>query len=186
MKPIHLLAALLAVSAAPDLAQPATWTVDKAQSTVGFAGKHIGMDFSGKFGTWDATILFDPADLAHSSAKVVFQMASAKTPDETETETLAQEEWLNVAKFPTGTFTSTQISSAGGNNYVAKGTLAIKGKSLPASLSFSLTVSGNSATMKGTSTVDRTAYDIGTSSDPNGTYVSKDIAITVDLVAKKP
>ncbi len=33
MKPIHLLAALLAVSAAPAYAQPSTWTVDKAQST---------------------------------------------------------------------------------------------------------------------------------------------------------
>lgn len=185
MKPIHILAALLAVSAAPVFAQPTSWTVDKAQSSVGFSGKHAGADFNGKFGSWDATILFDPADLAHSSAKVTFQTASAKTGNEMEDEALGQDEWLNPAKFPTATFTSTQITSAGGNNYVAKGTLALKGKTLPATLNFTLAINGNSATMKGTSTVDRLAYDIGAVSDGNGTFVSKDIGITVDLVAKK-
>lgn len=185
MKFIHLSAALLLLAAAPALADPPAWTVDKTQSSVAFSGKHVGMDFNGKFGQWDATIQFDPADLAHSSAKVVFQMATAKTADETETERLGEDEWLNPAKFPTGTFTSTQITSAGGSNYVAKGTLALKGKSLPASLPFTLTISGSKATLKGSTTVDRTAYDIGMESDPTGTYVSKDIAISVDLVATK-
>jgi cytochrome b561 len=185
LNPIRLCAAALALGAAPALAQPVSWTVDKAQSTVGFSGKHAGADFNGKFGSWDAVILFDPADLAHSSAKVTFQTATAKTGDAAEDEALGQEEWLNPAKFPTATFTSTQISSAGGSNYVAKGTLALKGKTLPVSLSFSLTISGNSATMKGSATVDRLVYEIGTLSDANGTFVSKDIGITVDLVAKK-
>ncbi|MBO9671759.1 MAG: YceI family protein, partial [Sphingobium sp.] len=78
-----------------------------------------------------------------------------------------------------------QITSGGGNNYVAKGTLALKGKTLPVSLTFTLTISGNSATMKGTATVDRLLYEIGTQSDANGTFVGKDIAISVDLVATK-
>lgn len=185
MKPRHLCVALLALVAAPSLAQPASWTVDKAKSTVGFSGKHAGVDFNGKFGTWDAVIQFDPADLAHSSAKVTFQTATAKTGNDMEDEALGQEEWLNPAKFPTATFASTQISSSGGNNYVAKGTITLKGKTLPASLDFTLTISGNSATLKGTSTVDRLAYDIGAQSDGNGTFVSKDIAISVDLTATK-
>lgn len=187
MKAIRLSAALLVLAAAPALADPPAWTVDKGKSQVSFSGQHVGMDFKGQFGQWDATILFDPADLPHSSAKVVFQMATAKTADATETDRLTDEEWLNPAKFPTGTFTSTSITSSGGNNYVAKGNLVLKGKSLPASLAFTLTISGNSATLKGSTTVDRLVYGIGTQSDESGTYVSKDIAISVDLVAtKKP
>ncbi len=185
MKPIRMSFGLLLLAAAPALADPPAWTVDKGKSEVGFSGQHVGMDFKGQFGQWDATILFDPADLAHSSAKVIFQMATAKTADATETDRLTDEEWLNPAKFPTGTFTSTSITASGGANYVAKGTLVLKGKSLPASLPFTLTISGSSATLKGTTTVDRTAYDIGMESDPSGTYVSKDIAISVDLVATR-
>lgn len=186
MKPIHLCAALLAFAvAAPALAQPPSWTVDKAKSSVGFSGTYTGMEFKGQFEKWDAVIAFDPADLANSSAKVTFSTASAKTGDATKDDALGQEEWLNPAKFPSATFTSTQITSSGGNNYVAKGTLTLKGKSLPASLPFTLTIAGNSATMQGKTTVDRLAYEIGTESDGSGTFVSKDIAIAVELVATR-
>lgn len=186
MKPIHLCAAMLAVAAAaPALAQAPSWTVDKAKSTVGFSGKYTGSSFSGTFGDWSATIAFDPANLAQSSAKVTFQTASAKTGDSTKDEALGQAEWLNPAKFPTATFTTSAITANGANSYVATGTLALKGKTLPVTLPFTLTISGNSATMKGTATVDRLAYEIGTESDSNGTFVSKDIEISVELVATR-
>jgi polyisoprenoid-binding protein YceI len=187
MKPIHLSAALLVAITAPAFAQAPSWTVDKAKSTVGFSGTYSGSTFKGEFGEWTAVIAFDPANLGASSAKVTFQTKSASTGDSTKDAALAEEEWLNPAKFPTATFTSTQITSAGGTNYVAQGTLTLKGKTLPASLPFTLTISGANATMKGTATVDRLAYDIGTQSDGTGTFVSKDIGITVELVAvKKP
>ncbi len=186
MKPIHLCAALLAIAAAaPALAQPPSWTVDKAKSSVGFSGSYTGMEFKGTFEQWDAVIAFDPADLPNSTAKVTFSTASAKTGDATKDEALGQEEWLNPAKFPSATFTSTQITSSGGNKYVAKGTLTLKGKALPVDLPFTLTIAGNNATMKGTATVDRLAYEIGTESDSSGTFVSKDIAIAVELVAAR-
>ncbi len=185
MKPHYLCAALLAFAAVPAFAQPTAWTVDKAKSSVGFSGTYTGSAFKGEFGQWDATILFDPADLPGSSAKVTFATASARTGDATKDDALAQEEWLNPEKFPTATFTSTQITSAGGNNYVAKGTLALKGKTLPVSLSFTLAIAGNNAAMAGTTTVDRLAYEIGTQSDATGTFVGKDIAIAITLSATK-
>lgn len=185
MKPIHLCAALLAFAAAPTFAQAPTWTVDKAKSSVGFSGSYTGSTFKGEFGQWTATIAFDPANLAQSSAKVTFQTASASTGDSTKDGALAEEEWLNPAKFPTATFASTQITANGANSYIAKGTLTLKGKTLPVTLPFTLTISGNSATMKGSTTVDRLAYEIGTQSDGTGTFVSKDIGISVELVATK-
>jgi len=189
MKLQYFSAALLAfaIPAAPALAQPTAWTVDHAKSSIGFSGTYTGSTFKGVFEKWDATILFDPANLPASSAKVTFQTGSAKTGDATKDDALGQTEWLNPDKFPTATFTSSQITSSGGNNYVAKGTLALKGKTLPVTLTFTLAIAGNSATMAGTTIVDRLAYEIGTDSDATGTFVGKDIAIAVDLVAtKKP
>ncbi len=185
MKPHHLCAVLLAFVAMPAFAQPTAWTVDKAKSSVGFSGTYTGMAFKGEFGQWDATILFDPADLANSSAKVTFSTASAKTGDATKDDALGEPGWLNPEKFPTATFTSTQITSSGGNNYVAKGTLTLRGKTLPATLPFTLAISGNSATMNGSTTVDRLAYEIGTDADATGTFVGKDIAIAIALTATK-
>ncbi len=105
--------------------------------------------------------------------------------DATKDDALGEPGWLNPEKFPTATFTSTQITSSGGNNYVAKGTLALKGKTLPVSLTFTLAISGNSATMNGSTTVDRLAYEIGTDADATGTFVGKDIAIAIALTATK-
>ena len=67
-----------AVAAAPAVSAPA-WTVDKASSTLGFEGVGDGSPFAGKFGSWDAAIHFDPADLAGSSAEVTVQTGSAAT-----------------------------------------------------------------------------------------------------------
>src|SRR5690606_29560639 len=117
MKPHHLFAALAVIAvqpmlAAPAFAQPAAWTVDKAKSKVGFSGSYTGSTFNGTFGKWDATIRFDPADLAGSSAKVTFSTASAATGDSTKDSALAEEDWLNPQKFPDATFTSTSITSS--------------------------------------------------------------------------
>ncbi len=81
--------------------------------------------------------------------------------------------WRRRDTFPPDTF------------LVLSGALTLKGKSLPASLPFTLTIAGNSATMQGKTTVDRLAYEIGTESDGSGTFVSKDIAIAVELVATR-
>jgi cytochrome b561 len=181
-----LLAPILAFAGTAALAAPPAWIVDKGQSSIAFAGQHAGQDFKGAFGTWDATIVFDPADLPHSSARVVIQTATAKTGDATEDSSLAEEEWFNPAKFPTATFETSGIVAAG-NGYVATGTLTIKGKALPVTLPFTLDIKGDLATMTGSTTVDRLAYQLGAQSDGNGTFVSREIALTVRVTAtRKP
>jgi polyisoprenoid-binding protein YceI len=186
MRPIHLCAALLTFGLTmPAVAAPPSWTVDKAKSKVTFTGTHIGASFNGVFNEFAAVIAFDPADLPNSSAKVTFQTKSVETGDSTKDSALAEEDWLNPGKFPTATFATSQITSNGANSYIAKGTLTLKGKNLPATLPFTLTISGNSATMKGTTTVNRLDYEIGTQADGSGTFVSKDIAISVELVATR-
>jgi polyisoprenoid-binding protein YceI len=168
------------------VAAPPAWTIDAAQSSISFAGQHASRDFSGTFGEWSATILFDPADLPHSSAKVVISTKSAETGDETKDGPLTEEEWFNPAKFPTATFETSGIVAAG-NGYVANGTLTIKGKALPLTLPFTLDIKGDKATMTASVGIDRLAYALGTLSDGTGTFVSREIALTVNLTAtRKP
>jgi polyisoprenoid-binding protein YceI len=179
-----LFAASFACAGSAAFAAPPAWTVDKTKSSIAFAGQHASRDFTGTFETWDATILFDPADLAHSSAKVTIATRSAKTGDETKDGPLAEEEWFNPAKFPSASFETSQIVAAG-NGYVATGTLTIKGKALPLTLPFTLDIKGQTAIMAATATIDRLAYDLGTLSDGTGTFVTREIALTINVTATR-
>jgi polyisoprenoid-binding protein YceI len=52
-------------------------------------------------------------------------------------------------------------------------------------LPFTLKINGDTATLAGQTTIDRTAYGIGAKSDPTGAWVSKPITITVNITAKR-
>jgi cytochrome b561 len=186
MKLALFIAALpLALAASAAHAAPPAWQVDKGRSSIDFSGTQSGTAFKGRFGQWDAAIQFDPADLAHSSARVTIGMASAKTGDATQDATIPQGEWFDTARFPRATFTATKFSAAGKDRYVGQGTLTIKGKALPVSLPFSLTIQGGVATMKGQLKVDRIAYDIGAKTDATGAFVSRQIAIDIAVTARR-
>lgn len=177
------LAALLV--ATPLLAAPPAWTVDAAKSSIGFSGKHAGNPFNGRFGRWQATIQFDPKDLANSRANVVVATNTATTGDNLQETTLKTAEWLDVATHPRATFQTRKITAAGPNRYVADGVLTIKGKGVPIKLPFTLSGSGNQLQMQGRTTVDRVALGIGNKSDATGQWVSKEIVITVSVLARK-
>lgn len=175
--------ALLAL--APASAAPPAWTVVTDKSSIGFSGKHAGDAFNGSFGRWTARIFFDPKDLANSRASVAIATATASTGDNMQETTLKTDEWFDVAKHPAATFATRKITAAGPNRYVADGVLTIKGKGVPVKLPFTLSGSGNQLQMKGSTTVDRIALGLGNKSDPSGQWVSKDIVISVNVLAQR-
>lgn len=178
-------APLALLAASPVLAAPPAWTVDSGKSSIGFSGKHAGEAFNGAFGRWTARIFFDPKDLAGSRASVAVATATAATGDNLQETTLKTEEWFDVGKHPAATFATRKITAAGPNRYVAEGVLTIKGKGVPIKLPFTLSGSGNQLQMRGSTTVDRIALGLGNKSDPSGQWVSKEIVITVNVLARK-
>jgi polyisoprenoid-binding protein YceI len=180
-----LIAAIALVASTAAVAAPPGWAVVPAKSRIGFSGTHVGNKFNGTFGQFAATIRFDPADLPHSKATVVIATASARTGDKFQETSLAGAEWFDPATHPRATFTTNRITAAGPGRYVADGTLTIKGKAVPVKLPFTVNIAGNTATMQGSTTLDRVALNLGTTSDPNGSWVSKPIALTIQLTATR-
>ena len=180
-----LTALALMALATPAIAAPAAWTVVPAASSIGFSGSQAGTAFTGKFGQWTGQIAFDPADLAHSSARITILTASGKTGDGMKDTSLGQADWFDPEHFPRATFVTTKIAAAGPGRYVADGVLTIKGKAVPVKLPFTLAIAGNTATMKGATNVDRLAFGMGATSDPSGQWVSKQIGLTIAVTAKK-
>ncbi len=174
--------AALTLVALPAAARP--YNVDYAQSTVSFSGAHADQPFSGKFGKWTAAIDFDPANLAASSIKASFDLASASTGNSMYDGTLPQADWFNAAAQPQATFSSTAIAANADGTYTVAGDLTIRGITKPASFSFTLSDLAQSP-VKATAQIpiERLDFDLGRKSDPTAEWVSKTIQVTLDIVA---
>lgn len=175
-----LLAGSLGLATAAE-AKP--WAVDAKRSSIGFSGQHMGKAFKGSFGTWQASIDFDPAKPEAAKVAVTIDLASAKTGDAMYDKTLPSADWFDVAKARQAKFVATKITKTGGNAYVADGQLTMRGKAVPVKLPFTLNIAGNTATMDGKVTLKRTAWGIGSGSDAKGDWVSLDIPVQVKVVA---
>jgi len=164
------------------------WRVNQTASSVGF--RFIYQDpengdttFNGTFRRWRADIRFDPNDLAHSSAVVIIQMASARDGVDIHDRGLPTPEWFDAAAHPTAEFRTTSIRHSG-SGYEAAGQLTIKGHARPVTLPFTLTIDGDHARMSGHLSISRSDFDIGVHSDAND-MIAQNVTISVRVDATR-
>ena len=167
------------------IAAPSTWAVDKFSSSLKFASSLGGESFSGQFRRWDATIRFDPADLAHSSVIVSVDVASANTANADRDQALPTEAFFNTSKFPRATFTASTFQAVGGNRYAAQGILTMRGIAKPLTLPFSLTISGAAAKMSAQVAVNRLAFGVGQNEWKATTTLPAAVQLSIILNATK-
>lgn len=174
---------VLSATAAASPAYSETWTVDPEKSTLGFEVKQGDGKVEGVFGTWDATIDFDPQapETARISAEI--QPMSADTGNAQFDGTLPGKDWFDAGAFPSAEFKSENVSLVEGKSYRADGTLTIKGISQPVELDFTLDIDGDTATAKGTATVNRLDYKLG--SGVGTDTVGDVVTVILDLTATR-
>ena len=180
-----LAAALLIAMLATGTAHAGAWTIDKAQSTLGFTGTQTGTPFKGRFTQYDAQISFDPQNPAAGHAVVTIDVASATTGDKQRDEAMPDADWFAAKQFPQAKFEATGFRSLGGNRYEAAGTLSIRDVDKPVVLPFTLTQNGDTATADATLTLTRTDYGVGQGAWSTGEWVALDVDVTLHLVATK-
>lgn len=166
---------------------PSRWTVRRAASSLSFATSWSEGPVDGRFGSWDAVILFDPAALDASSVKVTIDMTSAKTGVADTEGALPDPDWFAAATHPTATFAATRFRHRSGDRYEAIGTLSLRGVSRPLTLPFTLTIDGDVATMRGSTVIDRTVFGVGQGEWKATTDVKAGVTVTVAIKAdRKP
>ena len=182
---VRLAFALMIATMLSGAANAASWVVVPADSKISFSGEHAGNKFKGAFGTWDARINFDPADLVAAKATVTVALASVKTGDQTYDKTLPTVDLFDVARGPTGVFETSAFRALGGDAYEADGILALRGFKVPVVLAFEFKASGDTAKLTGKTKLKRLDFGIGKGSDSDGSWVSLDIPIEVAVSMKK-
>jgi polyisoprenoid-binding protein YceI len=112
-----------------------TYTIDTTHSDVGFSVRHmVFAKVRGHFTKWTADLAFDPADPSKDAVNVSIDVNSIDTREAQRDGHLKSPDFLDAEKYPTITYKSTKVESAGSKKYNVTGDLTIHGVTKPVKL----------------------------------------------------
>ncbi len=171
---------ILSLGAAP------AWQIVPAESKLTFTATQNDAPVSGEFKKFTSTINFDPAQLDNSNVKVVVDTSSISDAYNQLADTLKGADWFNVKQYPQAIFTSTKFTKTGDQTYQIDGTLTIRDKTLPVTLTLTQEAYTDSkASFKGSTTIKRTAFGIGQGEWANTKAIKDEVRIDFTISAVK-
>jgi polyisoprenoid-binding protein YceI len=189
---IRLLVPALAVALlAPAPSRAATWELDPAHSSIGFAIRHMMIStVRGQLRTFTGKATGDPTAPDKGAIEVTIDATSIDTANPKRDEHLKSPDFLDVAKFPTITFKSKKIAAAGQGKAKLTGDLTLHGVTKEVVLDVDgLTPAikdpmGNTrAGAHATTKIDRKDFGIvyNKTLDGGGLMVGDEIDVTIDV-----
>ncbi|MCK6417603.1 MAG: YceI family protein [Alphaproteobacteria bacterium] len=119
----------------PASAQVESYTFDKAHTQILFFVNHLGFSHSsGRFLKFDGGFTFDRTQPANSSIDVTIDTNGLEMNDQKWNDHLKNQDFFNVAQYPTMTFKSTKVEVTGENTANIAGDLTLLGVTKPVTL----------------------------------------------------
>lgn len=171
-------------------AQAGTWQIDPNHSSAQFSVRHLGVStVRGAFTKVSGSAQYDPSNPTKNSLNATIQAASIDTRVEMRDNDLRSPNFLDVQKYPTITFQSKQVKSAGSGKLQISGDLTIHGVTKEVTLD----VDGPAAPIKdpwgnqrigasASTTINRKDFGVNGASG----VVGDDISITIDVELIQP
>lgn len=181
----HLFLLFVGVMSVAGGARGAEWTLDRAASRLDFAASFESNPAPGTFKEFDTKLRFDGTQPAGGHLDVVIGVVSADMQSSSINEAIAGPEWFDFKRFPRAEFHSTEIRSAGGDRYVARGTLELKGVQKPVEVPFSWSESSGTGRMDGEFKVKRGDFAIGTGQWTSTQVIGADVTIKYTVRLRK-
>lgn len=180
----RLLAVILLASAGTPAA--ADWALVADGSKLEFASSYDGEAFTGRFKSFSPTISLDPAAPEATRIDVSIDLGSADTGNEERDGTLATPDFFWTGKFPTARFTTTGCKAGAAPGAIdCEATLTIRDRTVAMPFPLRFEASGERATLKATTQVDRIAFDVGGGDWADTDLIPKDVVVTVDLLLQR-
>lgn len=178
------------------MSQTQVWDLDVSHSSINFAVDHMVVsETTGKFDKFTLDVKSDKEDFSDATFNAVIQADSINTADAKRDEHLKNEDFFDVKKYPTISFTGKKFEKVKGNKYKVHGTLDLHGvkKEVVWDAKFNGTIKdpwGNTrAGLKISTTLDRYAYNLKYNSviDKGGLAVGQEVTINanIELIKKK-
>jgi polyisoprenoid-binding protein YceI len=187
-------ALVLGVLAVAGGARAATWQLDPAHTSIGFAVRHLMVStVRGRFSKVSGVVQVDEADPSKSRIEATIDASSIDTGNEKRDAHLRNADFLDVAKYPTITFRSTGAEKTA-TGWKMTGDLTLHGVTRPVVLdvegptepiqdSWGNTRAGAAAT----TTINRRDFGITWNKllEAGGVTVGDEVRITIDVEATR-
>ena len=171
---------------------PVSYKIDPVHSSVHFSVRHMMVsNVRGEFTSVSGSLTFDPDTPASSSVQATIDVASINTRDAQRDTHLKSPDFLDLDKFPTITFSSTNVAAHKGGGEVS-GNLTIHGVTRP----ITLDVEGPTAEIKdpwggqrigasARTSLSRKDFDLtwNAALETGGVLVGDEVKITIDIEA---
>ncbi|MGA7981754.1 MAG: YceI family protein [Chromatiaceae bacterium] len=162
-------------------AHAADWAMDAGASKLEFVVRYEGEPTVGRFRKFDTRLQFDPRRPEESHLRVTVDVESADMDSGDINATIRGAEWFNAARYGRARFDSRRITREKAGDYVAHGTLMLKGIEREIAVPFAWQSAGRSATMTGRFDLRRTAFNIGTGDWSDGNTIGLEVEVRFDV-----
>jgi polyisoprenoid-binding protein YceI len=179
----------VAIFAVPSAVLADTWHIDLRNSSAQFSLRHMGIStVRGAFTKLSGTVEYNPSELSKTSVAVTIDAASIDTHEETRDTHLRSPDFFDVAKYPTLTFKSTRVESAGEGKLRVTGDFTMHGTTRTVVLDIEgpsdpIKDPRGDARMGASATTKINRQDYGVSG--GGAMVGDEISITIDVELEK-
>ena len=165
MKTRSIYIAIVLLLATVGISFAADYPVNKTESSVKWLGKKVTGQHNGAISFSEGVL--EVTGGKPSGGEFVIDMNSIVNEDLTDSEWnqklighLKSDDFFSVEKYPTSKLVITSVEAKGGNKYLFKGNLTIKGITNPAEFEATVSEKENSFTAEGTLVIDRSLYNV--------------------------
>ena len=186
-----LFGSVIAMTTLASAALPTQWQLDDAHTRVGFSVNHLGFSTTmGHFNDVKGMVNYDIKAPNKANMDFIIVTESIDTNWDARDAHLKKDEFFNVAKYPTMTFKSTNITFKNPQQATVTGDFTLLGQTKPLTLDVTLNKIANSPMTKepvigfrATGVIDRAAY--GMTAFASGITTEVPIQIDGELIEKK-
>jgi cytochrome b561/polyisoprenoid-binding protein YceI len=159
------------------------FTASAEASFLKFQGAYSGEPFDGEFRSFSPLFYFAPEQPEQGTIEVTVDTASVTTFNSDWDSSLSGGEWFAVADYPQARFYTDDISVGENEDFIANGTLTLKGQTKPQSVRFTWQSQEEGTILfTGTAIIDRREYGIGSGMWANDPTIGFEVKLDIELL----
>lgn len=165
-------------------AQALAQQVDAAASELTFVTRVMGAPVEGRLVRWDATLQFDPKQVAQTTLSMRIDMTSVRFAAAEVSAEAQRPVWFDTARFAEAQFRSSELRPLGNGRYELAGALTLKGRTRDLVVPLTLEQAGSSGIARGALTLSRLDFGIGEGEWADAGLVAHDVAVRFRIALK--